>query len=42
MKEQLYALTARLEKSLAAGETLLCNLSAGTDWPDWCLTPIST
>ncbi len=28
MKEQFYELTARLEKSLLAGETLLCNLSA--------------
>ena len=28
MKEQFYELTARLEKSLRAGGTLLCNLSA--------------
>ena len=28
MKEQFYELTARLEKTLRAGETLLCNLSA--------------
>src|SRR5260221_8537879 len=28
MKEQFYELTVRLEKSLLAGETLLCNLSA--------------
>jgi predicted Zn-dependent protease len=28
MKEQFYALAARLEKALAPGETLLCNLSA--------------
>ena len=28
MKEQFYALAARLEKALGAGETLLCNLSA--------------
>src|SRR5258706_12165793 len=28
MKEQFYELTARLEKSLHAGETLLCNFSA--------------
>ena len=28
MKEQFYALAARLEKALKAGETLLCNLSA--------------
>lgn len=28
MKEQFYELTARLEKSLLAGETLLCNFSA--------------
>src|SRR5258706_7992285 len=28
MKEQFFGLAARLEKALAAGETLLCNLSA--------------
>jgi len=28
MREQFYALAARLEKALEAGETLLCNLSA--------------
>src|SRR6185295_17353610 len=28
MREQFYALAARLEKALEAGETLLCNVSA--------------
>src|SRR5436190_13976292 len=28
MKEQFYGIAARLEKALAPGETLLCNLSA--------------